>query len=102
VKQHAASCWKSRKAEERALRYLPDKARHGKMVELVDRMRELNKQKRSGKLAPSQVERVGRESPPPTLESRTSFTSFMALWTRRNPRSYVGWHACWTIQDRLT
>jgi len=38
-----------------------DKARHDKMVELVDRMLELNKQKRSGKLAPSQVERVDRE-----------------------------------------
>jgi uncharacterized protein (UPF0335 family) len=31
------------------------------MVELVDRMLELNKQKYSGKLAPSQVERVERE-----------------------------------------
>ncbi|MFZ0962406.1 MAG: hypothetical protein WAO35_16025 [Terriglobia bacterium] len=31
------------------------------MVELVDRMLELNKQKHSGKLAPSQVERVDRE-----------------------------------------
>ncbi len=38
-----------------------DKARHRKMVELVDRMLELNKQKHSGKLAPSQVERVDRE-----------------------------------------
>ena len=38
-----------------------DKARHDKMVELVDRMLELNKQKHSGKLAPSQVERVDRE-----------------------------------------
>ena len=31
------------------------------MVKLVDRMLELNKQKHSGKLAPSQVERVDRE-----------------------------------------
>jgi len=31
------------------------------MVELVDRMLELNKQKHSGKLAPSQVERIDRE-----------------------------------------
>jgi hypothetical protein len=38
-----------------------DKARHDKMVELVDRMLELNKQKHSGKLAPSQVERIDRE-----------------------------------------
>jgi hypothetical protein len=38
-----------------------DKARHDKMVKLVDRMLELNKQKHSGKLAPSQVERVDRE-----------------------------------------
>jgi hypothetical protein len=30
-------------------------------VELVDRMLESNKQKHSGKLAPSQVERVDRE-----------------------------------------
>ncbi len=38
-----------------------DKARHDKMLELVDRMLELNNQKHSGKLAPSQVERVDRE-----------------------------------------
>jgi len=38
-----------------------DKARHDKMVELVDRMLELNKQKHSGKLAPSQIDRVDRE-----------------------------------------
>jgi NOL1/NOP2/fmu family ribosome biogenesis protein len=38
-----------------------DKARHDKMVELVDRMLELNKQKHSGKLAPSRVDRVDRE-----------------------------------------
>jgi hypothetical protein len=38
-----------------------DKARHDKMVQLVDRMLELNKQKHSGKLAPSQVDRVDRE-----------------------------------------
>ena len=38
-----------------------DKARHDKMVELVDRMLELNKQKHSGRLASSQVDRVDRE-----------------------------------------
>jgi hypothetical protein len=38
-----------------------DRARHDKMVELVDRMLELNKQKHSGKLAPSQLDRVERE-----------------------------------------
>jgi type I restriction-modification system DNA methylase subunit len=38
-----------------------DKARHDKMVELVDRMLELSKQKHSGKLAPSQVDRIDRE-----------------------------------------
>jgi hypothetical protein len=38
-----------------------DRARHDKMVELVDGMLELNKQKHSGKLAPSQVDRVDRE-----------------------------------------
>jgi hypothetical protein len=38
-----------------------DKARHDKMVELVDLMLEMNKQKHSGKLAPSQVDRVDRE-----------------------------------------
>ena len=38
-----------------------DKARHDKMVKLVDRMLGLNKEKHSGKLAPSQVERVDRE-----------------------------------------
>ena len=38
-----------------------DKARHDKMVKLVDRMLELNKQKHSGKLAPSQADRVDRE-----------------------------------------
>ena len=38
-----------------------DKARHDKMMELVHRMLELNKQKHSGKLAPSQVDRVDRE-----------------------------------------
>jgi hypothetical protein len=37
------------------------KARHDKMVELVDRMLELNKQKHSGKLAPSQMDRLDRE-----------------------------------------
>jgi hypothetical protein len=38
-----------------------DKARRDKVVEVVDRMLELNKQKHSGKLAPSQAERVDRE-----------------------------------------
>jgi hypothetical protein len=38
-----------------------DKARHDKIVELVDRMLELNNQKHSGKLAPSQVDRADRE-----------------------------------------
>jgi type I restriction-modification system DNA methylase subunit len=38
-----------------------DKARHDNMVKYVDRMLELNKQKHSGKLAPSQVERIDRE-----------------------------------------
>jgi hypothetical protein len=38
-----------------------DKARHDKMVKLVDRTLELNKQKHSGKLAPSQVDRIDRE-----------------------------------------
>ena len=40
---------------------LTDKVRHQKMVELVDRMLEPNKQKHSGKLAPSQVDRLDRE-----------------------------------------
>jgi hypothetical protein len=38
-----------------------DKARHGKMVTLVDRMLDLNKKKHSGKLAPSELERLERE-----------------------------------------
>jgi hypothetical protein len=38
-----------------------DKARHDRMVELVDRILELNGQKHSAKLAPSQVDRVDRE-----------------------------------------
>ena len=38
-----------------------DKARHDKMVKLVERMLDLNQQKHSGKLAPSQAERVDRE-----------------------------------------
>jgi len=38
-----------------------DKARHDRMVELVERMLELNKQKHSGKLAPSELDRVDRE-----------------------------------------
>ena len=38
-----------------------DKARHDKMVALVDRMLELNKKKHSGKLAPSGLGRLERE-----------------------------------------
>ena len=38
-----------------------DKARHDEIVELVHRMLQLNKQKHSGKLAPSQVDRIDRE-----------------------------------------
>jgi len=38
-----------------------DKARYDKLLELVDRMLDLNKQKHSGKLAPSQLDRVERE-----------------------------------------
>jgi hypothetical protein len=38
-----------------------DKARHDKMVALVERMLELNKKKHSGKLAPSELDRVERE-----------------------------------------
>jgi hypothetical protein len=38
-----------------------DKARHEKMVALVDRMLELNKKKHSGKLAPSELDRLERE-----------------------------------------
>ncbi len=38
-----------------------DKARHDKMVTLVERMIQLNKRKHSGKLAPSQIDRMDRE-----------------------------------------
>jgi len=38
-----------------------DRARHDKMVALVDRMLELNKKKHSGKLAPSELDRLERE-----------------------------------------
>jgi len=38
-----------------------DKTRHDRMVALVDRMLELNKKKHSGKLAPSELDRIGRE-----------------------------------------
>lgn len=38
-----------------------DKAQHDRMVTLVDRMLELNKKKHSGKLAPSQADRLDRE-----------------------------------------
>jgi hypothetical protein len=38
-----------------------DKARHDRMVELVERMLELNKRKHSGKLAPSELDRLERE-----------------------------------------
>jgi hypothetical protein len=37
-----------------------DKARHDRMVALVERMLELNKKKHSGKLAPSELERLER------------------------------------------
>jgi type I restriction-modification system DNA methylase subunit len=39
----------------------PDKARHDKMVALVGCMLELNKKKQSGKLAPSELDRLERE-----------------------------------------
>jgi len=39
----------------------PDKARHDKMAELVGRMLDLNKRKHSGKLAPSDTQRLERE-----------------------------------------
>ncbi|MGH9433267.1 MAG: TaqI-like C-terminal specificity domain-containing protein, partial [Terriglobia bacterium] len=38
-----------------------DKARHDRIVVLVERMLQLNKRKHSGKLAPSQIDRVDRE-----------------------------------------
>jgi hypothetical protein len=38
-----------------------DKARHDKMVTLVERMLELNKKKHSGTLAPSELDRLERE-----------------------------------------
>ena len=38
-----------------------DKARHDRMVALVERMLELNKKKHSGKLAPSELKRLERE-----------------------------------------
>jgi hypothetical protein len=38
-----------------------DKARHDKMAALVDRMLEMNKKKHSGKLAPSELDRLERE-----------------------------------------
>ena len=38
-----------------------DKARHDRLVGLVERMLELNKKKHSGKLAPSQLDRVERD-----------------------------------------
>jgi len=57
--------------ESRFIRHLPihtidsadhrDKARHDKVVTLVERMLELNKKKHSGKLAPSEVDRIERE-----------------------------------------
>ena len=39
-----------------------DKARHDKMVTLVDRMLEMNKKKHSGKLAPSELDCLERET----------------------------------------
>jgi len=38
-----------------------EKARHDEMVALVERMLELNKKKHSGKLAPSELDRLERE-----------------------------------------
>ena len=38
-----------------------DKARHAKMVALVDTMLNLNKRKQSGKLAPSEIDRIDRQ-----------------------------------------
>ena len=38
-----------------------DKTRHDRMVALVERMLELNKKKHSGKLAPSELDRLERE-----------------------------------------
>ncbi|MBZ5671592.1 MAG: hypothetical protein LAO04_17925 [Acidobacteriia bacterium] len=38
-----------------------DKAWHDRLVALVDRMLELNKKKHSGKLAPSEIDRLERE-----------------------------------------
>lgn len=38
-----------------------DRSRHDKLVALVDRMLELNKKKHSGKLAPSELDRLERE-----------------------------------------
>ncbi len=38
-----------------------DRARHDRMVALVERMLELNRKKHSGKLAPSQLDRLDRE-----------------------------------------
>jgi hypothetical protein len=37
------------------------KARHDKVVALVERMLEMNKKKHSGKLAPSELDRLERE-----------------------------------------
>jgi hypothetical protein len=37
------------------------KARHGKMVALMDRVLEMNKRKHSGKLAPSELDRLEHE-----------------------------------------
>ncbi len=42
-------------------RHPADKARHDRMVALVERMLEHNKKKHSGKLAPSELERLERE-----------------------------------------
>ncbi len=39
----------------------PSRARHDRMVALVERMLELNKKKHSGKLAPSELGRLERE-----------------------------------------
>jgi hypothetical protein len=48
-------------------------ARRDKMLELVDRMLELSKQKHSGRLAPSQVKRVDREIAASSTGPQTEF-----------------------------
>lgn len=54
---------------------------HEKMVGLVDRMLVLNKQKHSGKLAPSQVDRADREIAATDVEIDES--RVQAVWYER-------------------